>query len=350
MRKFIILISLAFVFYLPLSGQDERYPTFRDTAAVYEDLFGIREPLNLTLKFNLKEFQKTKRKEEYHPAVLTCQVSDSFQVTHNVRIRARGEIRQQICITPPIWLNIRHAGIEAQDLTDIIKMKMVVRCKSSNTYDSYVLKEYLVYQIWNLLSPYSFNTRLVKLKIIDTGRKNKEREDWAFIIEPEDMMAQRNNCMSINSDRLSLKTVNREWMDKVAYFSYMVGQADYSVTGRHNLKILTPKEYGPTGFIPVPYDFDYCGLVNAEYAVPGDNLGITSVTERYYLGACRSEAVHQKTIDWLASFREEIINMIMDFEYLPERERVSVINYIESYYKESESRGFIDRHITPSCR
>jgi len=350
MLRLVILTIAACIVTIPLAGQDDYVPTFEDTAAVYEDLFEIKEPLNLTLNFNLKEFQKTKRKEEYRPAVLTCHVNDSFLVIHNVRLRARGEIRQQICITPPIWLNIRHAGIEAEDLTDIIKMKMVVRCKSSNTHRSYVLREYLTYQIWNLLSPYSFNTRLVRLKIIDTGRKNKEREDWAFIIEPEKMMAERNNSMPIKSDRLAIKTVNKEWMDKVAYFSYMVSQADYSVTGRHNLKILTAKEYGPTGFVPVPYDFDYCGLVNAEYAVPKDDLGVANVRERYYLGACRSEEVHQKTIDWLASYREEIKNLIMDFEYLDERDRVDMINYIEDYFEMSEHKNFVSRYITSTCR
>jgi hypothetical protein len=149
---------------------------------------------------------------------------------------------------------------------------------------------------------------------------------------------------------LSIKTVNKEWIDKAAYFSYMVGQSDYSVTGRHNLKILTPKEYGPNGFIAVPYDFDYCGLVNAEYAVPGENLGIESVRERYYLGACRSEEDHKETIKWLASYRDEIIDLINSFEYLEESDKKDMVKYLESYFKESEYKGFIGRDIQPTCR
>ncbi len=350
MRRYFFLTNLALIISMPLLGQNDEPPSFEDTIAVYEDLFEIKEPLNLTLKFSVKELQKTKYKEEYLPAVMTCHVNDNFEVTHEVRVRARGEIRKKICIAPMFWVNIRHAGIEAEDLNDVIKLKVVQRCKSSNTYEYYVLREYLVYQIWNLLSPYSFNTRLVKLKIIDTGRKNKEKEDWAFIIEPEAMMVERNNSMSIKSDKLSLKTVNKEWMDRVAFFSYMVGQADYSVTGRHNLKILTSKEYSSTGFIPVPYDFDYCGLVDAEYAEPGDNLGVESVTERYYMGACRSEEVYRKTIEWLASYQDEIRDLVLSFEYMEESEKQDFLKYIESYYKESETKAFLDRRITPTCR
>ena len=351
MRRYFFLSTLALIITIPLLGQDDDPPSFEDTLAVYQDLFEIQEPLTLTLKFSVKELQKTKYKEEYLPAVMTCHVSDNFEVTHEVRVRARGEIRKKICFAPMFWVNIRHAGIEAEDLNDVIKLKVVQRCKSSNMHEYYVLREYLVYQIWNLLSPYSFNTRLVRLKIIDTGRKNKEKEDWAFIIEPEAMMVERNNCMSIKSDKLSLATVNKEWMDRVAFFSYMVGQADYSVTGRHNLKILTPKEYSPTtGFITVPYDFDYCGLVNAEYAIPLDNLGIESVTERYYLGACRSETVYRETIEWLASYKEEIRDLVLSFEYMEESEKQDFLKYIESYYKETESKAFLDRRITPTCR
>lgn len=350
MRRLLILTAAAFIISLPLSGQDDQYPTFEDTAAVYEDLFAIKEPLNLTLKFDVKELQKTKWKEPYLPGEMTCHVRDNFDVTHQIRIRARGQIRKTICTSPMFWVNIRHAGIAAEDLSDVIKLKVVSRCKSSNMYEYYVLREYLVYQIWNLLSPYSFNTRLVRLKTIDTGRKNKESEDWAFIIEPEEMMAERNNAMSIKSDKLSLATVNKEWMDRVAFFSYMIGQSDFSVTGRHNLKILTSKEYGSTGMIPVPYDFDYCGLVNAEYAIPADNLGIESVTERYYLGACRSDEAYKEAIEWLASYREEIKDLILSFEYMDESEKEDILKYIESYYEEADRSWFLERKISPTCR
>jgi hypothetical protein len=349
MRSIFILTTLALILSTPLLGQDE-VPSFEDTLEVYQDLFGIREPLTLTLKFNIKEFQKTKSKGNYHPAELTCHVTESFEVKHDVRVKSRGEFRKGWCIYPPIWLNIRLAGIEAEDLEDVTKVKVVTRCRSQSGYENYVLREYLVYQIFNLLSPYSFNTRLVRLKYIDTGRKDKVTEDWGFIIEPENMMAERNNAMAIKNDRLSLATVNKDWMDKVAYFNYMIGMCDYSVTGRHNLKILTLKEYGTTGFIPIPYDFDYTGLVDASYATPGEDLGITTVRERYYLGACRSEEVHEKTIQWLASYQDEIKDLILNFEYMDESERVEMVEYIESYYKSSESKGFIKRSIQPTCR
>lgn len=353
MRYLLPIAGFLLLFLFPLSAQYDEVPSFEDTMDVYEDLFWRTEPLNLTMKFDIKEFQKTRRKEKYHKVDLSCQVTDSFQVNHRVRVRARGKFRRDYCTMPPYWLNIRHAGIEAESLKDVVKLKVVTRCKSSPKHEHLVLREFLVYKIYNLLTDYSFNTRLVRIKYIDTGRKLKESEDWGFLIEPNQMMADRNDAMIIDSERLSIRTVNREFMDIMAFFNYMIGHGDFSVTGQHNLKILAMKEFGPTGFIPVPYDFDYVGLVNAIYAIPGEagnNLGIENVRERYYLGACREEPVYQSTIDFLASKKDEIMETIMTFEYLPESERLDMVDYLESYFASAERENFIKFKIRPTCR
>jgi hypothetical protein len=350
MRKSFILSGLIFSLTVSIYAQQEWEPTFEDTLEVYNDLFYINEPLHLTLTFDVKDFQRTRKDEKYKKAKMTCVVSDSFQVTHEVRVKARGIYRRDNCQMPPFWLNIRYAGIETEQLANVVKMKVVTRCKSSSVYDEYVLREFLTYKIYNLLSPYSFNTRLVRLTFVDTGRKGKVSENWGFICEPEEMMAERNNAMPIRSDRLSVRTVNQEIMDHVAFFCYMIGQGDYSVTGRHNLKVLTLKDYGPTGFIPVPYDFDYSGLVNTSYAIPDYDLGIDNVRDRYYLGACRSEEEYEKTIQWLASFHDEINELILSFKYLDEDEKVDMVEYIDSYYRETEQKNFIRRRILSTCR
>ena len=229
MRYALSLSGIFLLLFVPLAAQYEDVPTFEDTLEVYQDLFLRKEPLNLTLKFNIKEFKKTRRKEKYQPAELTCQVSDSFQVIHSVRVRARGIYRRDNCSMPPYWLNIRHAGIEAalEDpaLRDVVKIKVVTRCKPMASHEYLVLRVYLVYQLYELLSDYSFHTRLVRIKYIDTGRNDRESEDWGFLIETKEKMAERNNAVIIENQRLSIRTVDKEIMDQVALFSYMVGRA-----------------------------------------------------------------------------------------------------------------------------
>lgn len=346
-----IILSLVFLLGIAFSLHAQYEYTFDDTVAVYEDLFDLEEPLHLTLEFNIKEFKKTRRKEDYHKAKMTCTVTDSFHVTHPVRVRARGEFRRDYCDMPPYWINIRYAGIEADSLRDVRKIKMVTRCRKSSSYKHLVLREYLTYKIYNLICPYSFNVRLVKMRYINTGSKKTDTwEDWGFLIEPEEMMARRLGGKMIKSDKLSLRTVNHEIMDLAALFSYMVGQGDYSVTGRHNLKVMALRNPPPQGFLVIPYDFDYCGLVDAHYAVPGETLGITSVKERYYLGACRDKATHMITIQKLAEYQDEIVDLIMGFEYLEEKQRLDMVTYITSYFVESEQNRFVEAYLDPTCR
>ncbi len=64
-------------------------------------------------------------------------------------------------------------------------------------------------------------------------------------------------------------------MDRMAIFNYMIGNTDWSVPNQHNVRILSQSNAErPNLGIIVPYDFDYTGLVNADYAVPIEQLGI----------------------------------------------------------------------------
>ena len=102
----------------------------------------------------------------------------------------------------------------------------------------------------------------------------------------------------------------------------MIGNGDYSVTRRHNLMILDLGTPGRMGLVPVPYDFDFTGLVNTVYASPREELGISSVRERYFLGPCRSPDLYTRVIEDFRSLREEILDLILGFEYLDEEDMI----------------------------
>ncbi len=346
-----LIITIVFVFAgFPLLSQQEGVPTYEDALAMYEDLFSAEEPLYLTLRFDVKAFKKNRAQDVYHDAVMIHMVGSEFQVSHSVQVKAGGTIRRNFCALPPICLKIGTSGINGDSLQDEIRMNMVLRCKNAVQYEPYVLREYLVYKIYNIITPLSYRVRLVRLSIIDTGKDNEMTEDWAFLQEPDELMTLRLKGKMIENDALSISTVNPEVINSLSMFQYMIGNANYSVTGRHNLKILSLNSGNPSGFLPVPYDFDYSGLVNADYAVPSEALGTSSVRERYYLGPCRPIEVHKETIQKLAQFEDEVMAYIKAFEYLDDKEKVDMNGYLESYFKESRESWFIDRKITPTCR
>ena len=83
----------------------------------------------------------------------------------------------------------------------------------------------------------------------------------------------------------------------------------------------------------IPYDFDFCGLVNAAYAEPPEDLGIVSVRERLYRGFPRALVELQAVIDIFLQKKESIMYYIDHFELCSTRCRKIMEDYIEGFYK-----------------
>jgi hypothetical protein len=329
--------------------EDESDHFYSDTLSLQVDLFGEEEPLDITLKFDIKSYQRGKMKGEYLPVQLTYHVNDSLDINKKVRVKARGEFRRAHCILPPFWLNIKKAKVGNRYLEGTKKIKIVTHCKDSKQYEQYVIKEYLTYKMYNEISPYSFRARLIRMKYIDTGRKNKETSSWAFMIEPEEMMAERLDVLSIKSDNVSMHFTDTLSMDVVAVFMYMIGNADYSVAGRHNLKLIRFKDPQKPLPVPIPYDFDYAGIVNADYAVPGENLGITSVTDRYYLGPCREDHQFLAAIDQISPNKDTILGLVDDSPYLDDRNKKQMDRYLREFFSEAERQERFLNNLRSTC-
>lgn len=351
MRIFLLFLIAALAWPTSILSQDvPGHDHVVDTIDTSADIFEDPEPMVITLTLDLKKYQKEKMKGEYIPVKFEYRFSDTLTLEKNMRMKARGNFRREHCSFAPFWLNIRKADVQNQHLQGVKRIKVVTQCRMGNAYNEYVLKEYLAYKIYNIVSPVSFRVRLVKLRYIDTGRKNKVTESWAFMIEPEELLAERHNALVMKKDDISMRYMVPEEMDQVALFMYMIGNPDFSIAGRHNTKILGLEGYGSRGYTPVPYDFDYSGLVNASYAIPGENLGIKSVTERYYLGPCREDQTFQLAIDHLAKHRKEILELVQNFPLINDHSRKEMIGYLESFFISAESKSFIEFKIKSTCR
>jgi hypothetical protein len=352
-----ILKTLIFIVFIACIGQgyvfsqeDESDHFYSDTLSMQVDLFSIEEPMDLTLRFDIKNYQKGKMKGEYMPVQLTYHVNDTLDINKKVRVKARGEFRRQHCILPPFWLNIRKAKVGNKYLDGIKRIKIVTHCKDSKQYEQYVIKEYLTYKMYSEISPYSFRVRLIRMKYIDTGRKNKETSSWAFMIEPEEMMAERLGVMSVKSDVVSMKYTDTLMMNVVAVYMYMIGNSDYSIAGRHNVKLIRRLDPFKPLPVPIPYDFDYAGIVNASYAVPGENLGLLSVTDRYFLGPCRDDHHYLTAIDRIQKNRDRINEIVESSPYLDEKNRKEMLRYLEGYFSLAEKPDNLIRNLKSTCR
>jgi hypothetical protein len=121
-------------------------------------------------------------------------------------------------------------------------------------------------------------------------------------------------------------------MTKVAMFEYMIGNTDWSVPARHNIKLVVPKEDTSAIPFPVPYDFDHSGLVKTDYALPPPQLSITDVTQRSYRGFARNiEEINTMAEEFIIK-KEAIYNLVQNFEYISDNAKKNMISFLNEFY------------------
>ena len=280
------------------------------------DLFESEDILELTIESDFKNLIRTKFKGEYQPAILTAKYSDTVLITREIEIKARGNFRRKHCYYPPLKMNFPAKKVKIEQLREFDKMKVVVECKSHSLYQQYLIREFTIYKLYNLLTDYSLRVRLLRMHYIDTGGKYKPDTRYAFLIEDIGELAKRTESIEILTKGLGPNSLERSSTDLLLVFNYLIGNTDFSIPGMHNMKLVKSTDPMRTKPVPVAYDFDYCGLVNASYAIPSELLPIKTVRERLFRGYCRTEAEFQKTFEVFRERKEQLYGLYKDSELL----------------------------------
>ena len=90
-------------------------------------------------------------------------------------------------------------------------------------------------------------------------------------------------------------------------------------------------------------------MVNAYYAVPGENLGISSVRERYYLGLCRSDEALMEAIEHINQHSDEILQLVSSCGYLSDRDKKEMSAYLEDYFEQAADFDLIGSMLKRTC-
>jgi hypothetical protein len=331
-----------------LYHNDEVFRKHFHESEMFKGLYKSDDIMQMTIESNFKKLIKEKYREEYQPAAITYRMNDTIQLQRNIKIKTRGNFRKRECFNPPIKLNFKEAEVNIPELKEFDKLKLVGNCKSGKQYEQYVLSEYLVYKLFNLISEYSFRVRLIRMKYIDSSGKFNPRISYAFIIENKDQVASRLNATIDERVGIPERNIDPPSLATLNLFQYMIGNVDWSVPASHNVVIIRDKDYGTLR--AVPYDFDYAGIVNAHYAIPAEEYGIKSVTERLYRGKCLDADYVQKVIQKYQNMQEELLDHYRATTLIDEKNRKTTIKYLEDFYTVLNNEKLIDREIMAMCR
>jgi hypothetical protein len=119
---------------------------------------------------------------------------------------------------------------------------------------------------------------------------------------------------------------------------------------KHNIVVLSQGGSDrPNLGVILPFDFDYAGLVNADYAVPYEGLGLASVRDRKYLGICREKEVFIKELKEFLEKKEEFYKVINEFPYLKEKSKKEMINYLDGFFYELNKPDIISFKLLREC-
>jgi hypothetical protein len=313
-------------------------------------LFDAPEPLTLTLTADFGAIGKNRGNDKpNHPAVLSYVTPGGDSVSLDVQLHTRGHFRLNTCQYPPLKVvfdreQVAHSVFAHQGSS----LKLIVQCRGGKSYANYLLEEYLIYRVYNLLTERSFRARLARVRYVDAKGKHEPETRWAFFLEDDDRMAKRNDTEVFSQKGVYQSDLDFHQMGLAAVFQYMIGNTDFAVSVLHNIVLIRDT----AGVVyPVPYDFDWSGVIWTPYAQPDSRLGIRTVRDRIFRGTCRSP---QELAVLFVPFNQQkdaiyALYRGMEAEGLEHKRVEQALDYYEDFYKTINDAGRTRREFIQGC-
>lgn len=280
----------------------------------------------LTLNTDFVQLVRRKREKEYQEAQISLQ-ADGLEHDFTGRIRARGNIRKEVCNLPPLMVDLQKSDLDALGYVRNDKLKLVIPCKDWKVGQTNLYKEFLVYELYRQISDHGLQTKLIDIEV-DGPKRNYELT--GFLIETEQDYSHRTGAMALQWGRVTASAVDRERFVRMMFFQYMIANCDWSVSNKHNLELVKYPDNMRTEF--VAYDFDYAGFVGNTYAVPANILPISSVHQRYFFSYKTTDEEIDAAIAYFLEQEEAIYAICAAADYLDEETREKCQEYLRPFF------------------
>ena len=216
-----------------------------------------------------------------------------------IQLAQRGITRRRsdVCQFPPLRVTFNQPPPAGSLFAGQRRLKLVTHCRASEGFQQYVLMEYATYRLYNHLTPLSIRARLAQIDYVsDSGKPIISRV--GFFLEDIDDVARRNGMREARmGTRVPVTQLSPADSGRVGMFQYMIGNLDWAMQAGppgdiccHNSQLIGVGGGSSPALVPVPYDWDHSGMVDAPYATPPDSIKVSSVRQRRYRGFCRHNA------------------------------------------------------------
>lgn len=307
-------------------------------------LFDSDSVLHLVLSGDVRQLLRDRKEDPtYYAMSLIWREAEQWD-TIPIRARTRGHFRRQasVCTYPPVLLNFSAEAVEGTLFNGQNKLKLVLPCQGGK----YVEREFMTYKLYQVLTPKSFRARRVEVQFLEADRLSKPIA--GILLEDENEMATRNNMVLCDDLVVRPEDTNPGDFLRMAMFQLMIGNTDWSVQYRQNIKLMWSKNSQKP--IAVPYDFDHSGLVSAPYARPAAELKLNSVRQRRYRGMCQSDfSTFDPIIAEFQRNKDALLAVCRHATYLDEASRKFAIAYVEDFFKLLSDAGRLKTVLMYPC-
>jgi hypothetical protein len=312
-------------------------------------LFEEQTPIKLTLVTDVIAIQNDKSEDpEYIKGMLIYHVSTYEFETFDMKVKARGKTRRltELCDFPPLKFNFKKNNTKNTIFEGQDKLKFVSQCRQDEIFKDFLYEEYLLYKTYNVLTENSYRTRLVEIVIKDKQLRVDPIVMSGFLIEDDELFEKRTESKKFNEVVYSQDSCEAQSLDVLSMFQYMIGNTDWYINTKHNIDIFQKKD---GTLIPVPYDFDFAGVINMPYAMPSKEIPIRRVTQRYFKGSCRELEAYESAISLFNSKQQEIYNLYNSFTYVEKPVIRKSIRYYNKFYKILNDPSLVESSFYQAC-
>ena len=347
-----LLVNFLLVFLL--NGQAQ---ASGDAEEMLTPLFSTADALELTLTLPR---QAVERDEFFfqgaYPA--TIEFTGNLGKVNSLELTTerRGMARQVVCRFPPIKLRFEKEEVKDTLFHGQKSLKLVTHCDTSAPIDQYSILEMLAYQMYNLITDFSFRVRPVSVTYRDSenGRTNGPR--FAFLIEDNDDAAKRNGQKKLKVGTITPEQMSPQGSSNLSLFEYMIGNTDWTVLSGpdhekccRNIKLIG-QDPDNDPIYAIPNDFDSSGFVDAHYAVPPAGLPISSVTQRLFRGFCAHNGTLEDAKQRFLAREQDIYSLVESESRLNSDSKQKAKSYLGMFFAIMRDPKMFEQEVISNCR
>ena len=303
----------------------------------------------MTLQTNIKRIRGDRDdKAPWRSAVVTYTNLEGKKVEVPAQVRTRGIWRLKNCEFPPIRLNFKAESTKGTLLKGIDKPKLVSFCRDNDDYERYITQEMQLYRIFGLLTPASHRVRLLRMTYADSASGKVQATRMAFLLEEPEVVAARLGGSLVKLTGAVPRDLVTYQDALAAVFQYLIGNTDWSTYALHNMELVQNKD---GDHVPIPYDFDFSGAVDASYATVDPKLSVQHVRQRLFRGYCHQPEDFARVFSLFNEKKSAIYALYSDSigSRLPKKTVAETLKYFDEFYETINNPRRARHEIFDAC-